>query len=140
MNGIDPNTALTGSQEFENWAVYVLVLVILLVAGVVAGGVAFLTTWWVKVLLPESKKRISLMDKVGDGVDALVGSGQATIATLTELKQSHSTLTSLVESQGDEGRRVVKCVRIACELVEKQDFSNAHSYATRMRDVLDEDV
>lgn len=135
MNGIDPATTLEEASRF-GWPVYVLVLILLMIFSLVSAVVAI---WWAKIAVPESRKRSDLMDKASDALDAFSVTQSQTNVGIQELKQSHSTLTSRLEAQGDEGRRVVKCARIACEMVERRDFENAHTYATRMRDALDEE-
>lgn len=134
MNGIDPATTLEDASQF-GWAVYVLVLVLLMIF---IGGSAIVMVWWAKIAVPESRKRTDLMDKASEALDTFSVTQTQTNAGIQELKQSHSTLTSKIEEQGDEGRRVVRCARVACELIEKRDFANAHQYATRMRDILDD--
>lgn len=135
MDGIDPATTLEEASQF-GWAVYVLVLVLLMLF---IGGSMVVTIWWAKIAVPESRKRSDLMDKASDALDAFSVTQSQTNVGIQELKQSHSTISTAIERYGDEGRRVVRCARVACELIERKDFENAHQYATRMRDILDED-
>lgn len=140
MKGLDamnPTEILKEAGQF-GWAVFVLVLILLLVAA---------REWLVytKVTIPESDSRKAMMEqlgtgsvKTGDAMDAMATTHQQYVSSLAEIKKSHSDLSNELQRQGLDGRKLIKCTRVLCEMHAKHDSENAKSYAQRMLDILSE--
>lgn len=136
MKAVDPTHVLDQAATY-GWAVYVLVLVIILVF---LGGSGFATTYWLKVALPESRKRMGLMDKMSDGIDALVTTVSRTNDGMTHLSGSTELLHRKVDLHSHDVRQMKRAIRVSADFIDSQSpAKDGPAIAGRVREILEEE-
>lgn len=102
--------------------------------------IAFFAAWLLKFLkvdVPFAESQRKMMETVGQqshvtaqGMSALAQQGEETHKLITDLCELHADPTSPFATV-----RIVRCLRIALEMIGENDWEHADLYARRMQDV-----